>query len=132
MGEAIPLSLFQTKDGGMKMYKDKECMIEEKLDETNIIQKVYMVNMPNMIRGKKKFTTRYIKNLGSDQLMYVVFPMEMENCQVSFKVNDGEERDIANGIAFARGVHKLDIYVEVPMKSELPALHLGIATRAIL
>lgn len=133
MGEAVPLSLFKTADEGLKMFTDENCRYEEKLDETNTIQKTYIVDIPNIIRGKKKFTTRYIKNCGNEKLLYAVFPTTEEGLNVTFKLDGATiEKETASGLLISSGVHKLDIYVDVPNIGETPSLYLGIATRAIL
>lgn len=133
MGEAIPLALFQQVDAGLKLFTDKDCLLEEKVDETNTIQKVYKLTMPNVIRGKRKYTTRYIKNTGHEQLLYAIFPTIETGVEVSFKVGDElVERDLASGILLPTGTHKLDIIVDVPKVGDFPELYLGVATRPII
>ncbi|MGL6175106.1 MAG: hypothetical protein ACRC1P_10925 [Cellulosilyticaceae bacterium] len=133
MGEAIPLKYFQTMNEGIKLYLDPECTIEEKIDETNLINKTYVVTFPNVIRGKKKSTIRYIKNCGTDQLMYVLYPATQKEGKTTMILNnEGGETEYVNGDLSYKGVHRVEIFLEVEKESENPEIKLGLASRRIV
>lgn len=131
MGEAVPLHFFKTIQENLKLYLDEQCAIEEEIDTSNTIQKVYKLKIPNVLRDKEKTIVRYIKNVGYEQLIFAVFPIVQEGVEIKFKTNDGEFKPIGNGIALPADVYRLEISVKTPPVGDYPELYLGIISRAM-
>lgn len=84
MGESIPLSLFNIQQGGVKMYLDEECTIEEKYNDDDKLKPFYDVHISNIRRGKTKDNVRYVKNVGNAACIYSLFTTSAHNIVVNF------------------------------------------------
>lgn len=131
MAEAIPLSLFQTMLAEIKMYIDRECTIEEEFESSAQGHSIYTINLHNLNRGRIRETKRYIKNTGSRNVMYAMYPTKEENIDIQFSINEGEYKEYVSGRLDSGGVHEIEIKVDVPRVSGYPELNVSLASRSI-
>lgn len=89
MAYAIPLSLFQTIDTGLKLYLDSECTREEIYDNSDPLNPYYLVKIDNLRMNTSKRIVRYVKNVGVQQSMFVMYPSDEYNVLVRFVSEDG-------------------------------------------
>ncbi|MEG2018064.1 MAG: GDSL-type esterase/lipase family protein [Clostridium sp.] len=129
MGEAVPLTIFKSSTQGIKIFVNEACTIEENFETSSEKGKVYKLDIKNILRGKTKTTTRYIKNIGIEDVIYAVYPVKLNDMSANFSVNEGEFSNLANGFLVAKGVQRVDIAIEISKTSQSPELYLGVAGR---
>ena len=131
MAEAIPLSIFKSLKSGVTLYIDPECTIEESLFGTDTLNKTYFIEFKNVNRGRQKSTTRYIKNIGTQPLIYSLYPKQEDGLDIKFSIDNKGFEDHINNKIDAGGINKIEILVDVPRFGDDPVVLLGLATRAL-
>ncbi|MDD4804553.1 MAG: GDSL-type esterase/lipase family protein, partial [Candidatus Pacebacteria bacterium] len=131
MAEVIPLSLFKSLVSDVKIYLDENCTIEEESTVYADTTKEYHMKFKNLNRGRIRTTSRFIKNIGNNPVLYSLYPTEETGLDIKFSTEDSKYNDYINGIISSSGVVKIDIQLDVPKFGEVPEIALNLATRVM-
>lgn len=131
MGDCIPLNIFKTDTSGMKIYLDKECTIEEKIN-SNSSNISYNIEINNIRHGKTKTMVRYLKNIGNNQ---AIFAMNFaNNYNVNMKFVDEENNiisDYASGLLTPTNVAKIVMQFDIQNEDYKASVDLFLSSREI-
>ena len=129
MASAVPLSIFQTYDTGLKMYRNVECTYEDSYDDSDKLNPFYQVEIDNIRRNKTKTVVRYVKNIGRTQVIFAMYATDEYNTTIEFIGADGERGQFVNGLLAPGMVAKVTMEFDVLNKDSKATVNLHLASR---
>ena len=129
MASAVPLSIFQTYDTGLKMYRDAQCTFEDNYDDSDKLNSFYTVEVDNVRRSKTKTIIRYVKNIGRTQVLFAMYGTDMYNMTMEFVGTDGSRGQFANGLLAPDMVAKVTIEINLGDEDSKTSFNMHLASR---
>lgn len=131
MGYSIPLALFKTNNGGMKLYTDANCTIEEMYNTLDPLKPFYELRVNNVRRGNEKQIKRYVKNVGINPTLYYIYLTSPHNMKYYFVDSQGNKREAITGLCNAGLSRELNLVIESEYNDFESSFELHILTRDI-
>lgn len=129
MASAVPLSIFQTYDTGLKMYRDAQCTHEDVYNDSDKLNPFYSIEVDNVRRNKTKTVVRYIKNIGRTQVLFSMYGTDLYNMKLEFIGSNGSRGQFANGLLAPNMVCKVTMEVNLESKDSKARFNLHLASR---
>ena len=129
MASAVPLSIFQTYDTGLKMYRDAQCTFEDNYDDSDKLNSFYTIEVDNVRRSKTKTIIRYVKNIGRTQVLFAMYGTDMYNMTMEFIGTDGSRGQFANGLLAPDMVAKVTIEINLGDEDFKASFNMHLASR---
>lgn len=112
MGYAIPLSLFQSGNTGIKLYKDSECTNEEYYNMQEASNPYYEIQIANVRRGTPKTILKYFKNVGTAPTLYYIYVTDDYNMEYYFIDENNNHTKTLTGLQNAGRIKPLTLVIE--------------------
>ena len=129
MASAVPTTIFQTYDTGLKMYQDAQCTVEDEFDDSDAVNPFYTISIDNVRRGKTKPVVRYVKNIGRTQVLFAMYTTDHYNCTIEFIGSDGSTGAFANGLLAPDMIAKVTMNIDVLNKDSKASFNMHLASR---